>query len=484
MGQALYRKYRSASLDDVVGQEHITKTLQNSLANSKISHAYLFTGPKGVGKTSVARILARAVNNITKESADTLLDVIEIDAASNRRIDEIRDLRDKVHILPSSLKYKVYIIDEVHMLTREAFNALLKTLEEPPSHVIFILATTEFHKLPETIVSRTQHFSFKPIDPLVASKHLRFIADKEKIVIDDDTLQLIAEHGAGSFRDSIGLLDQARNIGPKITKHDVESLLGLSDQSTISEIATAIQQGTPAQLLSLLQRTAEQGTSAASIAKQLGSYLREEVANGTAVDLSLLRSLLDVQASPQPDRLLEIVLLESLFQNGSVQEQKVVAETVAPITPVTPLQVPSPEVKESTESTPAPKNAPPEKKTSASAKATDLSNETWQTALETVKKKHNTLYGILRMAEPLFDGTTLTLQFRFAFHQKQLKDPKNQTVLKEIMKQTLQKDVSIVATILEKGTPSEAKKVPKAKSTAPSLESVSNIFGSAEVLES
>ncbi|HMS50185.1 MAG TPA: DNA polymerase III subunit gamma/tau [Candidatus Saccharibacteria bacterium] len=478
MGQALYRKYRSASLDDVVGQEHITKTLQNSLTNNKISHAYLFTGPKGVGKTSVARILARAVNNITNESADTLLDVIEIDAASNRRIDEIRDLRDKVHILPSSLKYKVYIIDEVHMLTREAFNALLKTLEEPPSHVIFILATTEFHKLPETIVSRTQHFSFKPIDPLVARKHLRFIADKEKIVIDDDTLQLIAEHGAGSFRDSIGLLDQARNIGPKITKHDVESLLGLSDQSTISEIATAIQQGTPAQLLSLIQRTAEQGTSAASIAKQLGSYLREEVANGTAVDLSLLRSLLDVQASPQPDRLLEIVLLESLFQNGSVQTQEVAADTAAPV------QIPSPEVKESTEATSVPKNAPPEKKTSGSAKATDLSNETWQAALETVKKKHNTLYGILRMAEPLFDGTTLTLQFRFAFHQKQLKDPKNQTVLKEIMKQTLQKDVSIVATILEKGTPSEAKKVPKAKSTAPSLESVSNIFGSAEVLES
>src|SRR4051795_2327124 len=143
MGQALYRKYRSKSLKEIVGQEHVTKTLEEALKSGRISHAYLFTGPRGVGKTTVARILAREVNAFSYEGESAHLDIIEIDAASNRRIDEIRDLRDKVHIAPTSAKYKVYIVDEVHMLTREAFNALLKTLEEPPAHVIFILATTE-----------------------------------------------------------------------------------------------------------------------------------------------------------------------------------------------------------------------------------------------------------------------------------------------------------------------------------------------------
>ena len=159
MGQALYRKYRSRSLIEVVGQEHIVSTLQNALKSRQISHAYLFSGPRGVGKTSVARILAHEINELPYKDDSLELDIIEIDAASNRRIDEIRDLRDKIHIAPTSGKYKVYIIDEVHMLTKEAFNALLKTLEEPPAHCVFILATTEAHKLPATIVSRTQRFA-------------------------------------------------------------------------------------------------------------------------------------------------------------------------------------------------------------------------------------------------------------------------------------------------------------------------------------
>src|SRR5688572_10703249 len=161
MGQALYRKYRSKSLGEIVGQEHITDTLAQALKSGRISHACLFSGPRGVGKTSIARILAHEINGLPYTDDAAHLDIIEIDAASNRRIDEIRELRDKVYIAPTSGKYKVYIIDEVHMLTREAFNALLKTLEEPPAHAVFILATTEAHKLPETIVSRTQHYTFK-----------------------------------------------------------------------------------------------------------------------------------------------------------------------------------------------------------------------------------------------------------------------------------------------------------------------------------
>jgi DNA polymerase-3 subunit gamma/tau len=163
MGQALYRKYRPREFNDVAGQAHIITTLMKAIETNKISHAYLFTGPKGVGKTSVARILAHLVNGLNYDDDQSDIDIIEIDAASNRRIDEIRELRERVYIAPAMSKYKVYIIDEVHMLTKEAFNALLKTLEEPPEHVIFILATTDTHKLPETIISRTQRFTFRPI---------------------------------------------------------------------------------------------------------------------------------------------------------------------------------------------------------------------------------------------------------------------------------------------------------------------------------
>src|ERR1700712_117496 len=217
MGQALYRKYRSKSLAEIVGQEHVTSTLQNALKNGRVSHAYLLTGPRGVGKTSIARILAHEINGLAYDD-EAHLDIIEIDAASNRRIDEIRDLRDRVSTAPSSAKYKVYIIDEVHMLTKEAFNALLKTLEEPPAHVVFILATTEAHKLPETIISRTQRYSFRPVPAEQVIGLLQSIAKKEKITIDSEALALIAEHGEGSLRDSVSLLDQARNLTHKVTK--------------------------------------------------------------------------------------------------------------------------------------------------------------------------------------------------------------------------------------------------------------------------
>src|SRR4051812_33147325 len=240
MGQALYRKYRSKSFSEVVGQKHVTDTLENAIKQGRISHAYLFTGPRGVGKTSVARILAHVVNELPYDETTVHLDIIEIDAASNRRIDEIRDLRDKVHISPASAKYKVYIIDEVHMLTREAFNALLKTLEEPPEHVIFVLATTEAHKLPETIISRTQQFNFKPVSVPKVAGHLQQIAINEKIKIDDPALQLLAEHGEGSFRDSIGMLDQLAANGKKIDETAVRNLLGLPSKKLITQLLGAI----------------------------------------------------------------------------------------------------------------------------------------------------------------------------------------------------------------------------------------------------
>lgn len=232
----LYRKYRSKSLDELVGQEHITLALKKAIDQGKISHAYLFTGPKGTGKTSVARILAYQLNNLPYDESATNLDIIEIDAASNRRIDEIRDLREKVNIAPTSSKYKVYIIDEVHMLTKEAFNALLKTIEEPPEHAIFILATTELHKVPETIVSRTQRFSFKPIEKSKIISHLRSIAEQENINIEDDALEMIAEHANGGFRDAISLLDQVRSLSENIKKSDIQDAIGAPSTKLLTDL--------------------------------------------------------------------------------------------------------------------------------------------------------------------------------------------------------------------------------------------------------
>ena len=237
---ALYRKYRPSNLDDVVGQEEIKKILSTSIVNGTITHAYLFSGPRGTGKTTMAKILAKMVNCLNPVNGNPCnectncknlfnsSDIIEIDAASNNGVDEIRDLREKANLVPSMCKYKVYIIDEVHMLTVQAFNALLKTLEEPPKHVIFILATTEYHKIPLTITSRCQKFQFNKIDDNLIVLRLRKIADLEKIEITDEALMEIAKISDGGMRDSINFLDQLRSFkcDEKITVDDVYDVCG------------------------------------------------------------------------------------------------------------------------------------------------------------------------------------------------------------------------------------------------------------------
>ena len=219
MGKALYRKYRSKSLDEIVGQSHITDILKRAVEKDRIAHAYLLTGPRGVGKTSIARILAHEINQLPYTDESSHLDIIEIDAASNNSVEDIRDLREKVQIAPSLAKKKIYIIDEVHMLSKSAFNALLKTLEEPPEHVVFILATTDLEKLPATIVSRVQQFHFLPASESDIVANLKAIATKEKIKIDDTALQLIGQHSGGRFTDTVRLLDQLTHVsdGPICT---------------------------------------------------------------------------------------------------------------------------------------------------------------------------------------------------------------------------------------------------------------------------
>ncbi|HSX44240.1 MAG TPA: DNA polymerase III subunit gamma/tau [Candidatus Saccharimonadales bacterium] len=468
MGQALYRKYRSKSFDEVVGQDHVTTTLKNAIKSGKISHAYLLTGPRGVGKTSVARILAHEVNGLPYTDESIHLDIIEIDAASNRRIDEIRDLRDKVHIAPTSAKYKVYIIDEVHMLTKEAFNALLKTLEEPPEHVIFILATTEAHKLPETIVSRTQRFSFKPIDKSKATQHLEAIAKSENINASSEVFELIAEHGDGSFRDSISLLDQARHSGKTVTVDDVRQILGIPPKEFIDQLQAVLAQGTPKQLLDLLSASSNQGYTAATVAKQLGSVLREELINGNsqldATDVTqLLRRLIDVPASPNPDTLLEVVLLDVVLRHTDfLSEPK--SETP---------QAPKP--KEQTK----PKTEPelPEKpaKTAKVASKTDFTIEQWPAVLDVLKQRYSTLYGVIRMGQPSIEDSKLIIAFRFPFHKKRMTEARNQQIISDIIQEQTGQQIVIEAVV---------RKIEDVPADTSSLDTISNIFGSAEVVES
>ena len=235
--KALYRRYRPKSLEEVVAEKQVTEPLVASLKKGQIGHAYLFVGPRGCGKTSVARILAHQINGFKYELEDNYLDIIEIDAACNTGVENIRELRERAIVAPVEGKYKIYIIDEVHMLSKSAFNALLKTLEEPPEHVVFIMATTDFEKVPATIVSRCQTFQFKLADPSEMLEHLKKITKAEKIDIEDGALEIIIARGGGSFRDTLSLLDQISTISSKkITAETVRDVLGMPSSEAVNNL--------------------------------------------------------------------------------------------------------------------------------------------------------------------------------------------------------------------------------------------------------
>ncbi len=290
--QALYRKYRPHNFEDFIDQDNIKQILINSISNNKLSHAYLFAGPRGIGKTSMAKIFAKAVNCLKFdehndvcdecenciECNNNTVDIIEIDAASNNGVDQIRELKNKISIVPSVLKYKVYIIDEVHMLTNSAFNALLKTLEEPPSYVIFILATTEFYEVPETIVSRCQCFNFSRISIDSLIKRLTFISKEEKIKIDDETIKEIAYFSNGGLRDAIGVLDKLNSFtNGKITKKDFESINNLVSHEDIVNLYNKIHENDYQFVLSLLAKINQDGYNFNNFIEQLMIYIRDSI---------------------------------------------------------------------------------------------------------------------------------------------------------------------------------------------------------------
>lgn len=326
-----YRKYRPQKLVEIVGQEHIKKALANAIKLNKISHAYLFTGPRGTGKTSTARIFAKSLNckngptitpcgvceNCIDITNSTPMDVIEIDAASNRKVEDAQNILEKVMYAPVNSRYKIYIIDEVHMLSATAFNALLKTLEEPPENVIFILATTEVHKVLDTIKSRCQRFDFKRISTQDIVNHLKFIAQKEKINITDDALNTIAKNSAGGMRDSIALLDQLSVLGSneEITTDDINNLLGRLSFDILFSLTDKILGSNPNQALDIIESIYNSGNEPVLVLNNLTEYLKnllivKNCDKNTAMDLTQIN---------------EYQINQLLSQTGKIETHQIVA---------------------------------------------------------------------------------------------------------------------------------------------------------------
>ncbi len=418
MGKALYRKYRSRSLEEVVGQPHVTELLGRALKQGRVAHAYLFTGPKGVGKTSIARILAHEINGLPYSEDSNHLDIIEIDAASNNGVDDIRDLREKVQIAPVSAAKKVYIIDEVHMLSKPAFNALLKTLEEPPEHVVFILATTDIDKVPETIVSRTQRYTFRraTLNDLVAN--LGRIAKAEKIHVAPQALELIALHSDGSFRDSVSIFDQLASLSDEkdgITGELAERAIGLASSERIETLLEATLRGNIGEITEQLATIEATGASGRTTVTQLLAALKPRLASQPEL-LPLLDALLEVPRSHNIELKLLTTLCLYVDKLQPSLEPQVKPASAAPKKPTAKPQVVS-------------KPAPASEPKAGAKKVAHKGSFDWEKLLAYVRSHHVALHSVLAKCEPEVEGTTVTLYTKNPFYKKKLDDAKYRNLL-------------------------------------------------------
>jgi DNA polymerase-3 subunit gamma/tau len=472
--QALYRKYRSSTFDEVIGQEHVVKTLTSAITNGRFSHAYLFTGPRGVGKTSVARLLARALNctgtpkpcnecaNCTA-AINSSLDVVEIDAASNRSIDSVRDLRDKVALAPTQGRYKIYIIDEVHMLTNEAFNALLKTLEEPPAHAVFVLATTEAHKLPETIVSRTQRFTFKPIGNQDIIRHLGHIAERESIKVEPAALEIIATASRGGFRDAISMLDQLAASGTNpITPETVRTLLGYSSNEEIEALATAIAQRNAAGALTVVSRLEASGAQPGQVAIQLADLWRAVLLAGTGAAAQPDPAATRLAAAVAPATAAAIVH-ELLEVTRSHWPQLALEATIVKLTSDAPANPAPAAPVAAAPKAPAPETAP--------ASSGTLEAGLWPKVLVVLKPQNNNLTALLQMYPVDFGDGEVMIKPKFNFHRDLLLKPVNRQMIEAAAAKVYGRPVKVGAKTDEAAVkPKRAKSDPTAELVTSALE--------------
>jgi DNA polymerase III, subunit gamma and tau len=484
MSQALYRKYRSRSLDEVLGQDHVTNILRRALEQGKIAHAYLLTGPRGVGKTSVARILAHEINQLPYDEDASHLDIIEIDAASNNGVDDIRALREKAQVAPVSAPKKIYIIDEVHMLSKPAFNALLKTLEEPPAHVVFILATTDADKLPATILSRVQQFFFRPIPTGIMARQLMAIAEKEGFTIEADAARLIAERSRGGFRDGISMLDQLSALASAdkpLSASDVAQYLGLSATETLENLLELYQQRDASGALNVLGELEKAGTDPIVLSRQLLSLLRERLHQRPEL-ITLVKQLIEVDHHPHPDLKLLTIFMDGTGSIAHKSPETAPTSTASPTAAIkSPAEKPEPPVATSEAPAPAaqpaensPKTIPKQEQTNDSADktaadaapagsqpapdsppdstATDID---WDKIITLAKEQSFAIATLLQQCSWRRDGNTLTLYAGNAFTKKKLDNAKNSPLIATIVQQVTGTELDI-ETIGQKAPPKDA----------------------------
>lgn len=489
MSQALYRKYRSRSLDEVLGQDHVTNILRRALEQGKIAHAYLLTGPRGVGKTSVARILAHEINQLPYDEEASHLDIIEIDAASNNGVDDIRALREKAQVAPVSAPKKIYIIDEVHMLSKPAFNALLKTLEEPPAHVVFILATTDADKLPATILSRVQQFFFHPISVDVMARQLMAIAEKEGFAIEADAARLIAERSRGGFRDGISMLDQLSALASAdkpLSASDVAQYLGLSATETLENLLALYQRRDAPEALSLLGELEQAGTDPIVLSHQLLSLLRVRLHQRPGL-IQLVKQLIEVDRHPHPDLKLLTIFMDNGEQpaNTSPEPSPLIANPKATAKPpLTISKSPADKAEPPASDTETPAAQPAENSSKTALKTQQTNNSTDKTTTDTATPANNqpasnntsssatdidwdkiialakeqsfAVATLLQQCGWRRDGNTLTLYAGNAFAKKKLDNAKNRPLIATIVQQVAGTELDIV-TIGQKAPPKDAK---------------------------
>ena len=467
---SLYRKYRPHNFDNLVGQDFIKDTLVNALKNNRVSHGYLFSGPRGTGKTSAARLLAKALNCTNLQdgfepcnecefckdiNSGRLIDLIEIDTASNRGIDEVRDLKEKIGFAPTRGKYKIYIVDEVHMMTKEAFNALLKTLEEPPSHVYFILATTEIHKIPETIISRCQRFDFKRINKKALMTRLSYIAQKEGISAHDEALELISRYVNGGLRDAIGLLEQL-TIDKKIDLEHVREILGLSSGNLLEALFTALMSNDVKSALNIVNELHTQGSDLKQFSSEFINLLREQMlehisedeidkANRLIAMIEILEEAKTMQESDIPQLPLEIAVVK--ITGNYVKLEPIVDREHQTITPL-PKKAEEKIVTESTGQKTVAIKEPAENNAQAVPLTISYLKEKWPRITERVKRP--ALRMSLRSGFPIIvDGVNITIEFDTKFHRDKVMEHDNRTELETIIKEIFQKSVKISATVKE-----------------------------------